>query len=329
MLAYFEMLCRDAERFRQARARADVLPLGSGALAGVPYPVDRDFVARELGFAAVSANSMDAVSDRDFLLDFHSASAICAVHLSRMAEELVVWSSDEFGFVRLGDDYTTGSSIMPQKRNPDFAELARGKTGRVFGNLVATLTVLKGLPLTYNRDLQEDKEALFDTVDTIVPTLRAMAGMLSTMEVRRDNLRAAAQSGTSLATDVADYLAVRGVPFREAHGVAARISERAYREGKAAVRPAAGDLQGVLAAVPKRRAVDTVDSSRRREGGAREAPGRKASGAPVAGAGRPGGGRWPVAGSRSRRRSCRPTSAAWGSRLRRPPRAGPTTSTST
>ena len=233
MLAYFEMLGRDAERFRQARARADVLPLGSGALAGVPYPVDRDFVAGELGFAAVSANSMDAVSDRDFLLDFHSASAICAVHLSRMAEELVVWSSDEFGFVRLGDDYTTGSSIMPQKRNPDFAELARGKTGRVFGNLVATLTVLKGLPLTYNRDLQEDKEALFDTVDTIVPTLRAMAGMLSTMEVRRDNLRAAAQSGYLLATDVADYLAVRGVPFREAHGVAARISERAYREGKA------------------------------------------------------------------------------------------------
>ncbi len=233
MLAYFEMLGRDAERYRQARVRADVLPLGSGALAGVPYPVDRDFVARELGFAAVSANSMDAVSDRDFLLDFHSASAICAVHLSRMAEELVVWSSDEFGFVRLGDDYTTGSSIMPQKRNPDFAELARGKTGRVFGNLVATLTVLKGLPLTYNRDLQEDKEALFDTVDTIVPTLRAMAGMLSTMEVRRDNLRAAAQSGYLLATDVADYLAVRGVPFREAHGVAARISERAYREGKA------------------------------------------------------------------------------------------------
>ena len=233
MLAHFEMLGRDAERYRQARVRADVLPLGSGALAGVPYPVDRDFVARELGFAAVSANSMDAVSDRDFLLDFHSASAICAVHLSRMAEELVVWSSDEFGFVRLGDDYTTGSSIMPQKRNPDFAELARGKTGRVFGNLVATLTVLKGLPLTYNRDLQEDKEALFDTVDTIVPTLRAMAGMLSTMEVRRDNLRAAAQSGYLLATDVADYLAVRGVPFREAHGVAARISERAYREGKA------------------------------------------------------------------------------------------------
>ena len=233
MLAYFEMLGRDAARFRQARVRADVLPLGSGALAGVPYPVDRESVARELGFAAVSANSMDAVSDRDFLLDFHSASTICAVHLSRMAEELVLWSSDEFGFVRLDDDYTTGSSIMPQKRNPDFAELARGKTGRVFGNLVATLTVLKGLPLTYNRDLQEDKEVLFDTVDTIVPTLRAMAGMLSTMEVRRDRLRAAAQSGYLLATDVADYLAARGMPFREAHGVVARISELAYREGKA------------------------------------------------------------------------------------------------
>ena len=329
MLAYFEMLCRDAERFRQARARADVLPLGSGALAGVPYPVDRDFVARELGFAAVSANSMDAVSDRDFLLDFHSASAICAVHLSRMAEELVVWSSDEFGFVRLGDDYTTGSSIMPQKRNPDFAELARGKTGRVFGNLVATLTVLKGLPLTYNRDLQEDKEALFDTVDTIVPTLRAMAGMLSTMEVRRDNLRAAAQSGYLLATDVADYLAVRGsaVP-RGARRRRPHLGS-GVPGGQGAGRAAAGDVQGVLAAVPERRAVDHGRLVRRREGGARRHGAGERPAVPVAGAGRPGGGRWPVAASRSRRRSCRPTSAAWGSRLRRPPRAGPTTSTST
>jgi argininosuccinate lyase len=232
MLAYFEMLGRDGERFRQARGRADVLPLGSGALAGVPYPVDRDFLAGELGFAAVSANSMDAVSDRDFLLDFHAASAICATHLSRMAEEIVVWSSDEFGFIRLSDDYTTGSSIMPQKRNPDFAELARGKTGRVFGNLVATLTVLKGLPMTYNRDLQEDKEPLFDTVDTLVPTLSAMAGMVSSLELRKANLRRAAEAGYILATDVADYLVARGMPFREAHGLAARVSARAYDEGK-------------------------------------------------------------------------------------------------
>jgi len=232
MLAYFEMLGRDGERFRQARGRADVLPLGSGALAGVPYPVDRDFLAGELGFAAVSANSMDAVSDRDFLLDFHAASAICATHLSRMAEEIVVWSSDEFEFIRLSDDYTTGSSIMPQKRNPDFAELARGKTGRVFGNLVATLTVLKGLPMTYNRDLQEDKEPLFDTVDTLVPTLSAMAGMVSSLELRKANLRRAAEAGYILATDVADYLVARGMPFREAHGLAARVSARAYDEGK-------------------------------------------------------------------------------------------------
>ena len=177
---------------------------------------------------------MDAVSDRDFLLDFHSASATCAVHLSRLAEELVLWSSDEFGFVRLGDDYTTGSSIMPQKRNPDFAEIARGKTGRLFGNLVATLTLLKGLPLTYNRDLQEDKEALFDTVDTIVPTLRAMAGMLSTMEVRRDRLR---DDGASPVTCWRPTWPTtwRCAECRSARrtAMAARISERARREGKA------------------------------------------------------------------------------------------------
>ena len=232
MLAYFQMLGRDQERFRQARERADVMPLGSGALAGVPYPVDREWLARELGFSAISANSMDAVSDRDFLLDFHAASAICVTHLSRLAEELVIWSSDEFGFIRLGDEYTTGSSMMPQKRNPDFAELARAKTGRVFGNLVAMLTVLKGLPLTYNRDLQEDKEGLFDTVDALLPTLAAMAGMVTTLEVQRDRLRRAAEAGYVLATDVADYLVGKGIPFREAHQVAARVSVHAQQEGK-------------------------------------------------------------------------------------------------
>jgi argininosuccinate lyase len=232
MLAYFEMLGRDAERFRQAYGRADVMPLGGGALAGVPYPIDRERVARELGFGSISANSMDAVSDRDFLLDFHAATSTCMVHLSRMAEELVIWSTDEFGFVRLHDDYTTGSSMMPQKRNPDFAELARGKTGRVFGHLVALLTVLKGLPLTYDRDMQEDKEGFFDTVDTLLPTLRVMAGMISTMALDADRMRGAALDSDILATDIADYLVAKGMPFREAHGVVARVVAHAAREGR-------------------------------------------------------------------------------------------------
>lgn len=232
MLAYFEMLGRDRERLQQAHARADVMPLGSGALAGVPYPIDREMVARELGFAHISANSMDAVSDRDFVIDLLSAAATCMMHLSRLAEELVLWSSEEFAFIRLHDDYTTGSSMMPQKRNPDFAELARGKTGRVFGHLVAILTVMKGLPLTYDRDMQEDKEALFDTVDVLQSTLSVMAGMVSTMELNVERLREAAEGGNSLATDIADYLVARGMPFREAHGVVAALSEQALAEGK-------------------------------------------------------------------------------------------------
>ena len=232
MLAYFEMLGRDAERFSQARARADVMPLGSGALAGLPYPIDRDFVARELGFSRVSANSMDAVSDRDFLLDFHAAAAICAMHLSRLAEELVLWSSDEFGFIRLADAHTTGSSIMPQKRNPDFAEIARGKTGRVYGALIGLLTTLKGLPLTYNRDMQEDKEGLFDTADTLLATLDIFAEMVGGMEVQRERMAAAArEGGYLLATDVADYLVAKGMPFREAYRAAAALSEDARRRG--------------------------------------------------------------------------------------------------
>ena len=232
MLAYFEMFGRDAERMRQARESADIMPLGSGAMAGVPYPIDRESVARELGFGKVSANSMDAVSDRDFLLDFHSAAATCAMHLSRLAEELVLWSSDEFGFVRLDDKYTTGSSIMPQKRNPDFAEIARGKTGRVYGNLVGLLTTMKGLPLTYNRDMQEDKEGLFDTVDTLIPTLQVAGGMVSSMEVQADKMRNAALDSYALATDVADYLVAKGLPFREAHGIVARLSRHAVESGK-------------------------------------------------------------------------------------------------
>ena len=231
MLAYFEMFGRDDERFRQAQARTNVMPLGSGALAGVPYPIDREYVAKELGFSAVSSNSMDAVSDRDFLLDFHSAAATCMVHISRMSEELVLWSSEEFGFVRLGDDFTTGSSIMPQKRNPDFAELARGKTGRVFGHLMGLLTVLKGLPLTYNRDLQEDKEGFFDTADTLLDTFDAMSGMLSTMNLDSERITDVLRSGHMLATDIADYLVAKGLPFREAHGVVSQLSSLAADEG--------------------------------------------------------------------------------------------------
>ena len=185
MLAYFQMFQRDIQRFLDCRRRADVLPLGSGALAGVSYPADREFLARELGFEEISANSMDAVSDRDFVLEYLAAAAICAMHLSRLAEEIVLWSSREFGFVTLSEEFTTGSSIMPQKRNPDFAELARGKTGRVYGNLLGLLTVLKGLPLTYNRDLQEDKEGFFDTVDTLTSTLEVFNGMLCGVDAER------------------------------------------------------------------------------------------------------------------------------------------------
>ncbi|MXX52870.1 MAG: argininosuccinate lyase [Dehalococcoidia bacterium] len=231
LLAYYEMFSRDSERFRQAYERTDVMPLGSGALAGLPYRIDRQFVADELGFSRISVNSMDAVSDRDFLLDFLSASSICVMHLSRMAEELVLWSSDEFGFVRMPDEYTTGSSIMPQKRNPDFAEIARGKTGRVYGSLIGLLTVLKGLPLTYNRDMQEDKEGFFDTSDTILSTLRIFADLISGLELNVGRLRRTAGESYVLATDIADYLVEHGAPFREAYRVVSRLSEYALEKG--------------------------------------------------------------------------------------------------
>ncbi|MBF8267175.1 MAG: argH [Dehalococcoidia bacterium] len=232
LLAYFHMLQRDRERFRDGLARTDVLPLGSGALAGVPYPIDRESVARELGFSRISQNSMDAVSDRDFLVEHHAASAICMMHLSRLAEELVLWSSQEFDFIRLDDAYTTGSSIMPQKRNPDFAELARGKTGRVYGHLVGILTLLKGLPLTYNRDLQEDKEGFFDTVDTLHSTLEAFAGMVSTLRVNTQRTSQAAGDGYILATDLADYLVRKGEPFRSAHRIVSELVRSAESDGK-------------------------------------------------------------------------------------------------
>ena len=231
LLAYFEMFDRDAARFSDARKRVNVLPLGSGALAGVPYPIDREWTARELGFDAVSANSMDAVSDRDYAVEYLAAAAVCIMHCSRLAEEIVLWSSQEFGFIQLGRQWVTGSSIMPQKRNPDFAEIARGKTGRVYGSLVGLLTTLKGLPLTYNRDLQEDKEGLFDAVDTLEATLEAMRGMLGGCAVNAERMREAAEDSALLATDLADYLVGKGVPFREAHAAVSALCDIASERG--------------------------------------------------------------------------------------------------
>lgn len=261
MLAYFDMLGRDRERFIQAYSRADVMPLGSGALAGVPYPIDRKSVANELGFSEISSNSMDAVSDRDFLIDFQSAAAICIVHLSRLAEEFVIWSSDEFGFVRLAEELTTGSSMMPQKRNPDFAELARGKTGRVLGNLVAILTVFKGLPLTYNRDLQEDKAGFFDTSDLLLSTLDIFTSAISTLQIDEVRMREAAEKGTGLATDVADYLVAKGMPFREAHGIVSRIVAHA-NDAKKSLRELSLDTYKTFSALFDEEVLSiTVDSS--------------------------------------------------------------------
>jgi len=217
LLAYVEMLARDSSRLADCAARADVLPLGSGAIAGSTLPLDRAFVAKELGFARVSENSMDAVSDRDFIVEYHAACALLAVHLSRLAEDLILWSTAEFGFIRIGDAYTTGSSLMPQKKNPDIAELARGKSARVIGHLVASLTLLKGLPMTYNRDLQEDKEALFDTARTVQATLLIVAEMLGDIAVNPAACARAAADPLLLATDLADWLVRQGVPFRQAH----------------------------------------------------------------------------------------------------------------
>ncbi|NWF78157.1 MAG: argininosuccinate lyase [Chloroflexi bacterium] len=232
LLAYFEMFQRDKERFQDCLKRTDVLPLGSGALAGVPYPVDREFVARELGFSKISTNSLDAVSDRDFVIEYQAAAAITMMHLSRLAEELILWSSSEFGFIEIGEAFTTGSSIMPQKKNPDVAELTRGKTGRVYGNLMGILTTMKSLPLAYNRDMQEDKEGLFDTVDTLQSSLAVFAGMVKTIKVNTERISQAMKTDYILATDLADYLVKKGLPFRKAHGVVAKLSEYAMNKDK-------------------------------------------------------------------------------------------------
>ena len=229
LLAYVEMLERDYERLGDCARRVDVLPLGSGAIAGSTLPLDRELVAKTLGFAAISENSMDAVSDRDFIVEYNAACALLAVHLSRLSEDLILWSSAEFKFIRIGDAYTTGSSLMPQKKNPDIAELARGKSGRVIGNLVALLTLLKGLPMTYNRDLQEDKERMFDTAETVQSTLLIFAEMLGHIEVNAPVCAAAAADPLLLATDLADWLVRKGVPFRDAHhlvGSAVALAEK-------------------------------------------------------------------------------------------------------
>jgi len=232
LLAYGWMLSRDFTRMRHAFEAADACPLGAAALAGTTYPIDRDMVAGQLGFSAVSENSMDAVSDRDFLVDLVYACAMCQTHLSRLAEELILWSSEEFGFVVMDDAYSTGSSIMPQKKNPDFAELVRGKTGSVIGSLVALLVTLKGLPLAYNKDMQEDKRVAFDAIDTLADCLQVVQGMLGSLSFNTARMREAADSGFMAATDLADYLVGKGMPFREAHEVVGKMVLELEKSGR-------------------------------------------------------------------------------------------------
>ena len=217
LMAYYEMFSRDAERLQDGLVRINILPLGSAALAGTPYCIDRKYTAELLGFEKVSANSVDSVSDRDFIIEFLSAAGICMMHLSRLSEELIIWSSAEFGFIELPDAFATGSSIMPQKKNPDVAELVRGKSGRVFGNLVAMLTLMKSLPLSYNRDMQEDKTPLFNTADIIAGCLEIYIQLLPKIKINKAVMQKAAASGYLNATDMADYLVAKGLPFREAH----------------------------------------------------------------------------------------------------------------
>jgi len=232
LLAYFEMFQRDKQRFSDCLKRTDVLPSGSGALAGVAYPVDRQFMAQELGFSEISNNSVDAVSDRDFVVEYQAASALAMMHISRLAEEIVLWSSSEFGFIEIGENFTTGSSIMPQKKNPDVAELARGKTGRIYGNLMSLLTTMKALPLAYDRDMQEDKQGLFDTLDTLHSTLEVFAEMIKTLKVNPQRISNAINEDYILATDLADYLVKKGMPFRQAHNTVSKLGEYAVANQK-------------------------------------------------------------------------------------------------
>lgn len=231
LMAWYEMLTRDAARLQETRARVNILPLGSAALAGTSYPLDRPFVAEQLGFAGISRNSLDAVADRDFAIEFLADASLLMMHLSRMSEELILWTSAQFGFIRLPDRFCTGSSIMPQKKNPDVPELVRGKTGRVYGDLFALLTLMKGQPLAYNKDNQEDKEPLFDAIDTVLGSLRAFADMIPAIEPDRARMRAAACQGFATATDLADYLVRQGVAFRDAHEIVGKAVRHAQNAG--------------------------------------------------------------------------------------------------
>jgi argininosuccinate lyase len=232
MMAYYEMFSRDCDRFMDALKRINIMPLGSAALAGTTYPIDREYTAELLGFPEVSANSMDSVSDRDFIIEFLAAASLCMVHFSRISEELVLWSSSEFGFIELPDSFSTGSSIMPQKKNPDVLELVRGKTGRVFGDLIALLSIMKALPLAYNRDMQEDKGPLFDAVDTLKACVEIYIKMLPNIEIKKKAMLEAASKGFLNATDMADYLVAGGIPFRQAHSCIGKIVSYAVNENK-------------------------------------------------------------------------------------------------
>ena len=232
LMAYYEMFKRDAERFADCLVRINVMPLGAAALAGTPYPIDRQYVAELLGFPAVSTNSMDTVSDRDFIMEFLSAAGICMLHFSRISEEMILWSTSEFGFIELSDAFSTGSSIMPQKKNPDIPELVRGKTGRVIGNLIAMMTIMKSLPMAYNRDMQEDKPPLFRAVDTLTACVGVYTAMLPRLTVKRETMQAAASRGYLNATDMADYLVVQGMPFRKAHECVGKTVGYALEKGK-------------------------------------------------------------------------------------------------
>ncbi|MFO7981970.1 MAG: argininosuccinate lyase [Desulfuromonadales bacterium] len=232
MLAYYEMVKRDAGRMHDLYKRVNILPLGAGALAGTTFPIDREWVAEQLGFDGVTRNSLDTVSDRDFAIEFCASSSILMMHLSRLSEELVLWSSADFDFIELTDSFCTGSSIMPQKKNPDVPELVRGKTGRVYGNLVNLLTLMKSLPLAYNKDMQEDKEPLFDTIDTVKGSLKIFAGMIAEMKVKASNMRTAAARGFSTATDIADYCVRKGVPFRNAHEIVGKTVRYCLEQNK-------------------------------------------------------------------------------------------------
>ena len=251
LLAYVEMIERDKGRVRDAKSRLNVMPLGSGALAGTNYPVNRRYTAELLGFPAITSNSMDAVSDRDFMIEATSTLSIVMMHLSRLSEELIIWASQEFQFVDLPDAFCTGSSMMPQKKNPDVPELVRGKTGRVYGHLVSLLTTLKALPLSYNRDLQEDKPALFDALDTVQSSVRVMTELMRRLKVNQEVLERALQGGGLLATELADYLVLRGIPFREAHGITGRIVRAALDQGREITELSLEEMRGFCERIDK------------------------------------------------------------------------------